>query len=474
MKFVNRVLLKRIILPVLCVLGLNLVSAGASPAYGFSVTEEREVGEKLLVLIRQKLNLLDDPDLVQYVRGLGREIIEVSGPHYFDYQFFMVRNRELNAFAAPSGLIFFHSGLVEAVDHENEFVSVMAHEVAHASSRHIAGRLEKSKKTSVGTLALMLAGIALGDGALAEALITGSMAANVSLGMKFSRVDEEEADRLAFKWMQESKRDPAAMVDMLREMRRIDLFRGGNLPPYLLTHPQPSVRMGYVQDLMLFNRGKEYRRIDEFPFQRFKKRVEALTRDTGLLISRYTGYIARQDTAPAEKTMAEYGLALAYAEEADFARAERYLKKVMGRYPDQVMLKVDLGVIYYDAGRYREAFMLLKEAVGEDYDNAYAAYYLAKTLQRTGKPQQAARIYEELLTLIPDYPKFYYELGRIRAEQGDQGAGYYYLGMSQWYEGDLKIARINLNKAIENLPADHKLTGRAKDMLAGIKKVEKK
>ena len=53
MKFVNRVLLKRIILPVLCVLGLNFVQAGASPAYGFTMTEEREVGEKLRQYTRE-------------------------------------------------------------------------------------------------------------------------------------------------------------------------------------------------------------------------------------------------------------------------------------------------------------------------------------------------------------------------------------------------------------------------------------
>lgn len=468
------ILLTRLMIAILFLVGSNLPLAGISPAHGFSVTEEREVGEQLEIIVRQKFDLLDDPDIVQYVRGLGREIIAVSGPHYFEYQFFVISNKELNAFAAPSGLIFFHSGLIEAVEHENEFVSVMAHEVGHASSRHIADRLAKAQKTSVGTLALMLAGIALGNGALSEALITGSMAANASLGLKFSRIDEEAADRLAFKWMQESKRDPGAMVDMLREMRRIDLFRGGNLPPYLLTHPQPAARMGYVQDLLLFDRSREYRPVDEFPFRRFKKRVAALTRDTGVLLSRYAGYIARPDADPVEKVMAEYGLALAYARQADFARAEQYLKQVMAAYPGQALLKVDLGVLYYDAGRYPEALQLFREAVGNDPENAYALYYQARVLQRLGSLPQAAGSYEELLALIPDYAKPYYELGRIRAAQGDQGSGYYYLGMSQWYEGDLPAAEASLNKALETLPAGHQFSGPVKDILARIKKAEKK
>ncbi|MDX1777212.1 MAG: M48 family metalloprotease, partial [Desulfobulbales bacterium] len=101
----------------------------ANRAFAFSVGEEKEVGEELLTMIRREFDLIDEPDIIQYINELGRETLAVAGSQYFDYHFFVIKNKELNAFAAPSGLIFFHSGLIESLDKEGELVGVMAHEV---------------------------------------------------------------------------------------------------------------------------------------------------------------------------------------------------------------------------------------------------------------------------------------------------------------------------------------------------------
>jgi len=185
-----------------------------NPALAFSVGEEREVGEQLLTMVRRGFNLLDEPDIIQYINKLGQETLAVAGSQYFDYHFFVINNKELNAFAAPSGLIFFHSGLIESLDSEGELVGVMAHEIGHVVSRHLAGRISKNAKISAASMLGLLLGIALGGGPLTEAVIAGSAAAGQSAALSFSRMDEEESDRLAFKWMQEQNRDPSAMVDI--------------------------------------------------------------------------------------------------------------------------------------------------------------------------------------------------------------------------------------------------------------------
>jgi len=201
------------------------------PVFGFSVGDERKVGEQLLTLVRREFNLIDEPDIIQYINELGRSTLEVAGSQYFDYHFFVINNKELNAFAAPSGLIFFHSGLIQSFDSEGELVGVMAHEIGHVVSRHLAGRVSKSAMISAATMLGVLLGIALGAGALSEAIIAGSAAAGQSASLSFSRHDEEEADRLAFNWMQEQNRDPAAMVDMLHEIYTINRYRMGYVPP---------------------------------------------------------------------------------------------------------------------------------------------------------------------------------------------------------------------------------------------------
>ena len=442
-------------------------------AHALTINEERELGEKLLSIVRAEFHLLDDPDITQYISRLGDELLKEIGSSYFDYHFFIVKDKEINAFAAPSGLIFFNAGLIEAMDDENELASVMAHEAGHIVSRHYANRLKKSGKTSIATAALILAGIAMGAGAVSEALITGAMATNASMNLKFSREDEEEADRLAYKWMKEEGRDPAAMVDMLRILRRINLYRSANLPPYLLTHPEPETRMGYVQDLLLYGNKKEYRTIDEFAFKRFKYRILTQTKDPQTLIATYRKNIAGLEKGQPDTGMEYYGLALALAATADYGAAEKALNKVIEQYPDKAILKTDLGVIFFESGRYDEALRIFNQALAMDHECTYTKYYLARTLEETGSLDQAIRFYDELLAVQPDYANLYYRLGKISAAKGEKGVGYYYLGVYYWYEGDTKSAKWNLNEALQDLSGDDPFNAKTKSMLAKIERLEK-
>ena len=174
----------------------------------FSIGEERLIGERLLYAIRSEFHLLDDPDISQYINELGKDVLDVTGTQFFDYHFFVVKSNQFNAFAAPSGLIFFYSGLIQAMKNENELVSVLAHEIGHVTNRHIAGRLAKQSKVTAASLLLGIAGLALGNPALTQGLLTGAIAAGQAIGLSFSRQDEEEADRLSFDWMLKLNRDP--------------------------------------------------------------------------------------------------------------------------------------------------------------------------------------------------------------------------------------------------------------------------
>jgi len=451
-----------------------LARAGVMALGDFSVGEEREVGEQLLTIVRREFKLLDDPDIVQYIRGLGGSMVETAGPRFFDYHFFVINSREVNAFAAPSGLIFFHSGLIELMDNENEFVGVIAHEVGHVASRHFASRLEKTAKTNIASMAVLLAGIAMGGGPVSEALIAGSMAAGVSMQLQFSRQDEEESDRRAFKWMQEQGRDPAAMVGMLGELRRMERIRGGTIPPYLLTHPEPGKRMGYVQEMLLFSAKGSYRPVDEFPFQRLKKRLMALTGSPESLMPYYRTRIATAQADDPETAMARYGLALLYQATADFDQAEAEMRRVIAIHPDRPMLQVDLGVIFFEAGRYDEALPLFRAVAEKEPENGYAGFYLARTLEQLGQRREAEALYEKLLPLLPDYPKLFYRLGNIKAGEGKSSESYYYLGNFYWLEGDMALARRHLSQAVtEAGETDPQTRAKAEELLERIKRIEK-
>jgi predicted Zn-dependent protease len=455
------------------IVSLFPVPLGRGTAMAFSVGEEKELGEKLLSMVRKNFQVIDDPDVSQYVNALGQRILTVAGPQFFDYHFFVINDKEFNAFAAPSGLVFIHSGLIEAMDSEGELISVMAHECGHVTSRHISDQLSKSSKMSIGTAALLVAGIALGGGALGQALIGGGMAANASMSLKFSRQDEEEADRLSFKWMQAMNTDPAAMETMLQKMYRVSLYRTANIPPYLMSHPEPEQRMGYVEDLLLSSHpAKPYPPADDFAFLRMKQRVLSLTKDSTDLRAQLIQKASQGKDL--RSIMAQYGLALLSLSGADYAKAEKLMRGVIKAYPDRPILQTDLATIMMQSGRQQEAMALLNGAHSADPNDAYTTYTLAMNYEQTGNHQKALQLFEELLPVIPDHAMLYHWIGNLEARQGRKGVGHYYLGHYFWMEGDSKNAKYHLDEAVKDKAMDQIMQTKAKALLAEIGRIEKK
>lgn len=472
----HNTIFRRLTASIICAFFLfgNLPLGRFSPpsAQAFSVGEEREVGEKLLSIIRKEFTLLDDPDLTEYVTNLGQQTLRLAGPQFFDYHFFIIDNKEFNAFAAPSGLVFFHSGLIDLCDTEGELVSVLSHEIGHAASRHIADRIDKSGKLNAATTALMLAGLLAGQGALSQAIVTGSMAGGLTANLKFSREDEEEADRLSYKWMQEEGRDPAEMVNMLKKMRRVSRYHRKQVPTYLLTHPEPENRIGYIEDLILQDQHKKIQIQDEFAYQRFKYRVQALTRDTQSILPILKNK-AEEPGALQNDPMVFFGLSQAYLANRDYQKAEEALQKVISRYPDKHILKTDLGRIKFEAGESKKALELFQEINKLSPDEAYNTYYLAKTLQQTGELAQAVRIYENLTGRLPTYAKLYLEIGKIRAALGNNALGHYNLALYQYYEGSSRSARYHIAEALKGLSEKDPLFSKIQDLQKKIVRIDK-
>ncbi|MEJ2688962.1 MAG: M48 family metalloprotease [Deltaproteobacteria bacterium] len=462
---------RRLLYSILCFLLIFPLLFPPQTANAFSVGEEKELGEKLLSVVRQQFTLLDDPDISQYINTLGDEIVKETGPQFFNFHFFVINNKEFNAFAAPSGLIFVHSGLIETMDNEDELYGVLAHEVGHVVSRHIARRMEKDKKMSIGTAALVLAGIAIGAGPLGEALITGSLAASESMNLHFSRQDEEEADRLAYGWMKEDNRDPQEMVSMLQKMVRISKYRLGNIPPYLLTHPEPERRVGYVQDLLYIDKGKHYPKHSEFAFQRFKARILSLCKDPLTLQARYL----KQKKDGENGVFADYGLSLAYLNTAQYEKAIEAMGRVIAKNPEEALLLTDEGVIYYQMGDMDKALAYFQQARSMDKDDLYTVFNLARTYEQTGKNLEAVSLYEMLIDRQPDYAKAYMQLGQLKAKQKKENEAYYNLGQYYWLTGDSKRALESFKKCQAlSTPSDQRLVAKAKEEITKIERLDKK
>ncbi len=447
------------------------------PVSGFSLTigEEREVGEKLLYSVRTSFRLLDDPDISQYINELGNQVLTIAGPQYFDYHFFVVRSDQFNAFAAPGGLVFFYSGLIMKMDSEDQLLSVLAHEIGHVVSRHIAQRIDKGGKISAITMGLAVASLFLGNPALSQGLFTGSLAAGQALNLHYSRQDEEQADRLSFAWMRKMHRNPVAMEAMLRTMRRITRYRSGKLPQYLLTHPNPEARLDYVESLLENDPDQRkpgyYRKVDNFSFLRFKYRVMSQSMDIERMrmvcTNRMTSAKDRE-----QKIMAQYGLALVAREEHNYIRAAELLDKVMESYPGRDILDVDKAVLEMDSGRLDEAQALLEKAVGRDPTDMYAVFELARVRSLQKDWQRAQQLLDKVGRVMPDYSQLYWEYGRLKAGQGKTGESNFYLGKYYLYEGKIKQAKEYLGRSAKDASLPMSIRNEAASILKRLQQLE--
>ena len=116
------------------------------PAPGMiSIPEEREMGQELLKTVLPQVHLVKDPEVQEFVERIGRNILDVIPVKFFRFRFFVIEDPALNAFAMPGGLVFVHSGLIEAISSENELACVLAHEFGHVQGRHIARRMDNMK-----------------------------------------------------------------------------------------------------------------------------------------------------------------------------------------------------------------------------------------------------------------------------------------------------------------------------------------
>ena len=446
--------------------------------HAFSIGEERMVGEKLLYTIRTEFKILDDPDIAQYINDLGQEVLSVIGPQYFDYHFFVVKSDQFNAFAAPSGLIFFYTGLIKTMKNEDELLSVLAHEIGHAVSRHISHRISKQGKVTAATTLLALASLALGNPALTQGVFAGSLAANQAVGLSFSRQDEEQADRLSFDWMRAMNRNPESMEGMLRTMRRVARYRTNKLPAYLLTHPNPEDRLFYVQSLIEIDKqkgqtgeGVKYKKTDNFAFLRFKYRVLSQSIEPEKLRIFCANTLA-SGRDPEQVTMAHYGLALLSAEENNFPEAIKQLEIVRKKYPDQAILNVDLGTLYLLAGQTDQAVDILRKAYQRNSGDMYAAFQLAMAVEKKGDTTEAQRLYNELARAMPDYSRLYYELGRLKANLGENGISNFYLAKYYLYEGRIKYAKQYLKRSTKDKTVPAAMQQEAETILERLKTLE--
>ena len=436
------------------VLFLCLTLGFPGPLLGITVQEEEELSREFMKVVNQYYKVVKDPVIARYVETVGQEVLAQFPPQPFKYRFFVIENDVYNAFASPAGKIFINSGLLIAMESEEELAGILSHEIAHASARHVSQNIDKSKKLNYATLAGLAAGILLGMGgsaAAANAVTMGTVAAGQSLALSFSRANETQADQLGLLYLTQAGYSGEGLLTMLKKMRSKQWFDSSQMPTYLSTHPGIEDRIIYI-DAWLAGRppvdkdaAVVSQRADRF--EKAHTRILALYGDEQTALRHFSDAVAQ---AP-DSYLAHYGYGLILARAERHQEALEHLQIALEKNALNPDLLKEIGRIYFLEGRYEEALNTLSGAVSIAPDDPDGFYYLARTQMELGQLRQAAEGLEKLLRNAPGYNQAYYSLGETYGKLGEIPLAHYNLGLYYLGKGDHKNAMFHLTRASKGI-----------------------
>lgn len=231
---------------------IELPDIGASADDVVSPALEKKVGESVMRTLRYQMELIDDLEIENYFNALGKKLVSYSDAPMQEFHFFVVKSDVVNAFAMPGGFIGTHSGLILNTQSESELASVLAHEIAHITQRHLARTFEAVNRLSipsaVAALVAVIASAALNNPDIGQAAVAAISAGNQQLQVNFTRLHEKEADRIGMQLLAAGGFDPLSMPNFFESLQANTRYYGQGVPEFLRTHPVTTDRIAEARE----------------------------------------------------------------------------------------------------------------------------------------------------------------------------------------------------------------------------------
>ncbi len=396
----------------------DLPDLGESAQSVFSPQQEKALGNNIMSEIRAYKDYDDDPEVVDYLNSLGNRLVANSNDRGRAFEFFLMRDNTLNAFALPGAFIGVHSGLVLAAESESELASVLAHEIGHVTQRHIARQIAGQERSGWATLAALALAIlvARSNAQAAQAAVAGAQAASIQSRLDYTREYEREADRTGIELLSKSGFDGRGAVSFFERLQRNNRVYETNAPQYLHTHPLTSDRIADIQN-----------RVDQLPakkapdsldFQLVRAKLRALYHPAKDALRYFEGL--RADT-PASNidgtTVATYGQAMVLRRMNDFAGAEKMLgtarKKTVHALTESLAAKLRL-----DMKDPQGAIAIYQAGLKRFGDSRALSYGYAEALIDSNESKKALTFLADRLLINSSDPDLYDLQGKAYAAQG--------------------------------------------------------
>lgn len=374
----------------------DLPDLGNSGTRGITVQREKAIGEYFMRLARGSLNIANDPVLNEYLNYVGNKLVMQSDNVYFPFEFFIVNNKELNASAFLGGKIQVYTGLFHYADTEDEFASVLAHEISHVTQRHIARFIEEQLDRQPLTIASMIGAVAMAviNPMMGMAALSTSIGATTQADINFTRSNEYEADRLGIDLLYKAGFNPYGMSNLFQKLTAMQ----GNINPVfsmLIDHPLSEIRTAEA-----INRARSYpqRKNSKNPdFMLAKARIDV----------RYMNYDLKAfyehlkaDPNKINRTYRLYALALIAFELKQYSQAQAYLDELnLGSNIFVVDLLTDIDL---ENNHKERAISRLQSLYERRPDNEAVVANYANTLNENHQSARAVKILKRYLQQHPD------------------------------------------------------------------------
>ena len=426
--------------------GFDLPSIGSPADALLPKTQEARIGRSMMRMFHQQGRIVEDPELTEYINALGHQLVSHTNNDEYDFEFFIVNDPSINAFALPGGYIGVHTGLIELTRSESELASVLAHEIAHVTQRHIARTIHDNQRASIITMATLLGAIVASaatgaGGEVMEGALATSQAVAMQNQINFTRGYEYEADRVGISTLAEAGFRVDAMADFFAIMgKRTESSVRPSLE-YLRTHPVSSSRTAEAkaraQRLGIKDPG------NSIGYELMRARAVALFRDTP---EQAVAYFA-QNVDEGDNRGIIYGRALAAMRANQPQEAERLFEQLISQ--QQKVIPYHIGLALAQTAN-DNVVMALKT-----FDRAQKLFPRsvpltvrhAEVLLETNQPKKAHAILLDLLNNVPPTPDQVRLIARAAIDAEQLAEAHYYMAEYNIMTGNLVQAVVLLRRA---------------------------
>ncbi len=378
----------------------DLPSIGGLGGGLLSEQMETDIGRQVMSSIRRSADQIHDPLVADYLASIVYRLVPYTPLNNRHLTLVIIDNPAINAFAVPGNIVGVNGGLFLNASSEQQFGSVIAHELAHLSQRHFARRLEQQQRSAPLTAAGIIAGIVLTAVTGSEAglaAIAGTQAMSIQNMLAYSRAHEQEADRVGIDIMAAAGLDPRGMSEMFEVMMRQSRLQGNRVPEYLSTHPLTQSRVSDTR-----SRAEQRQQTDaddtlEYHLVRARLQVR-YARSPGDAVDAFRAYL--DDPEAGRRAAAQYGLAVAHLATDQPGEAEALLRELLEESPNRISYLVTLAETLQVQGRLGDARSLMESALQRNPGNYPITSRLAAIENQAGNGSRAA---DYLTTLTRDY-----------------------------------------------------------------------